>query len=555
LHWLWLALAAPFMLFPSPKRSLAMLVVPGLWLLHWLVVGRLRREAGGRLLPVTCNLKPVIRNLQFPIASSPIRSSLFRKKVTQIHPLLEVDRKADHDLSDILPAKYPRSARRVKGEGQAEGKVEPSPLATRHSTLSITPFNVALLLMALMVLVSEWATFDLSYSLPKISGMVLGLGVFFAVAREGERLRGWWLSLLAFLGVGLGISALGLVGTRWATDKINSLNPIIARLPLLITGLQGAESGFHPNEVAGALSWVLPVMLAVSVGLSLLPRSSQRARRGNRRESDEGTGTRRKLNGWRLALVTILCVLATFSVGAVFVLTQSRGGYIGLALTLPLLILVALPRRWRWISLIALVFLAILLGFVISSHWEVVRAWVAGSDLTADPALSLNTLDARLEIWSRAIYGIQDFPFTGMGMNAFRKVVPVLYPLFLVSPDKDIGHAHNEFLQAALDLGIPGLIAFIAIYIIAFWMLVDIWRNVPTFNASPPGRTPGRCEHSRRVQRAMVLGLGGGLLAHMLYGLTDAVALGAKPGLLFWMLLGLIAGLYGQMRARDNLAA
>jgi len=36
------------------------------------------------------------------------------------------------------------------------------------------------------------------------------------------------------------------------------------------------------------------------------------------------------------------------------------------------------------------------------------------------------------------------------------------------------------------------------------------------------------------------------LLAHLLYGLTDAVALGAKPGVLFWMLLGLIAGLRRQ---------
>jgi hypothetical protein len=36
------------------------------------------------------------------------------------------------------------------------------------------------------------------------------------------------------------------------------------------------------------------------------------------------------------------------------------------------------------------------------------------------------------------------------------------------------------------------------------------------------------------------------LLAHLLYGLTDTVAPEAKPGVLFWMLLGLIAGLHRQ---------
>ena len=42
-----------------------------------------------------------------------------------------------------------------------------------------------------------------------------------------------------------------------------------------------------------------------------------------------------------------------------------------------------------------------------------------------------------------------------------------------------------------------------------------------------------------------------GLFAHLMYGMTDAVTLGAKPGMLFWMLLGLIAGLYEQMRSGD----
>jgi putative inorganic carbon (HCO3(-)) transporter len=396
-----------------------------------------------------------------------------------------------------------------------------------------TPLNAALLLMFCMVLVSLWATYDIAVSLPKISGMILGFGVFFAVAREGERPRGWIMSLLAFLGIGLGIATLGVFGTSWFSSKITLFDPIIARLPQFITGLQGAESGFHPNEVAGALIWVLPLMMAISVTLFFLPRPPKkkdaRAQRKDWRE---------KVCGWRLVGVTILCLAVTFFISAVFLLCQSRGGYIGLVLTLSVLILIALPPRWRWYSLALLALVAIVLGILLASRWEAVRIWVTGNNLAADPALSLNSLEGRLEVWSRAIYGIQDFPFTGMGMNTFRKVVSVLYPLFQIGPDIDIGHAHNEFLQAALDLGIPGLIAFLALYIGAFWMLADVWRATR--------HTSLNIEHWPLVTRSLALGLGGGLLAHLLYGLTDAVALGAKPGVLFWMLLGLIVGLHRQ---------
>ena len=43
----------------------------------------------------------------------------------------------------------------------------------------------------------------------------------------------------------------------------------------------------------------------------------------------------------------------------------------------------------------------------------------------------------RLEIWSRAIYMLQDFPFTGIGMGAFRQVANLLYPFFLAGPDAE----------------------------------------------------------------------------------------------------------------------
>jgi O-antigen ligase len=173
----------------------------------------------------------------------------------------------------------------------------------------------------------------------------------------------------------------------------------------------------------------------------------------------------------------------------------------------------------------------VLASLIVAVWWQRSADPIA-QDSVGGAALSLDT-GWRFEVWSRAIYGIEDFPLTGMGMNTFRSIVHVLYPLFIVAPEVDVAHAHNEFLQAALDLGLPGLIAFLALYIVAFWMLRAIWRAAP----------------SPLPTRTLALGLGGGLFAHMIYGLTDAVALGAKPGILFWMLLGLITALFLQTQA------
>jgi putative inorganic carbon (hco3(-)) transporter len=226
----------------------------------------------------------------------------------------------------------------------------------------------------------------------------------------------------------------------------------------------------------------------------------------------------------------------TLFVAGVFVLTQSRGGYIGLALACLGMVFLALPKNWRWALLGVMLILVLGVGLMVSeSQWAQIRDWAVGSDLTTERALSLNTLESRVEIWSRAIYGLQDFPFTGMGMNTFREVVHVLYPLFMIAPDNDFGHAHNEFLQAGLDLGIPGMIAFIGLYLGAYWMLFRLWRGISGGESQVPG-----------FPKAHIIGLAGGLTAHLLYGMTDAVSLGAKPGLLFWMLLGLITSLHEQ---------
>jgi putative inorganic carbon (HCO3(-)) transporter len=378
-----------------------------------------------------------------------------------------------------------------------------------------TPLDAPLVLMTLMVLVSLYATFDIAFSLPKITGMLLGLAVYYAMVEAAANRRSWALALGGFLLAGVGVAALGLLGTRW-NPKFAIFAPIFRWLPPRITGLPGAAEGFHPNEVAGALLWVAPVACALAAVAVLGARSIARS-----------------LGRVRGAILLVVMVTTAAFLVVVLILTQSRGGWIAAALVLPVLLLVLVQGKLRRAATL------LLAGSVVAAAvWialarpDALDPLIIGPQQDPSPGMSLGTLSGRFEVWSRAIYGIQDFPFTGMGMNTFRRVVHVLYPLFTVSPETDIGHAHNEFLQAALDLGIPGLIAFLALNLGAFAMLASSWRQRAELPFSEP------------LSRALILGLGGGLAAHLIYGMTDAVALGAKPGVLWWMLLGLVAGLY-----------
>ena len=47
-----------------------------------------------------------------------------------------------------------------------------------------TPLNLSLLVLTLALLVSIFATYDLSVSLPKIGGLILGLAAFFALCED-----------------------------------------------------------------------------------------------------------------------------------------------------------------------------------------------------------------------------------------------------------------------------------------------------------------------------------------------------------------------------------
>ena len=115
-------------------------------------------------------------------------------------------------------------------------------------------------------------------------------------------------------------------------------------------------------------------------------------------------------------------------------------------------------------------------------------------------------------------------------MGSFGEVVDMLYPLFMAEPGS-IPHAHNLYLQVVVDLGIPGLIAWLA----ALFVVVRVsWQSY---------------QYGRKHQDGWTTALGTGFIASqvalMVHGITDAVTWGmVRPAPIVWAMWGMAIATY-----------
>jgi putative inorganic carbon (HCO3(-)) transporter len=153
--------------------------------------------------------------------------------------------------------------------------------------------------------------------------------------------------------------------------------------------------------------------------------------------------------------------------------------------------------------------------------WQVVGAWTNASGAPGNDLVQ--TFEGRRELWGIAIAMLQDFPLTGIGLGQFNLVAQALYVPFVVAPGEFLPHAHNLYLEYALELGIPGAVAFACLIVVC---LAQSTRAVRSTDA---------------MLRWTGLGVSLSLLAYLVYGLTDAIAPGARGGVVLWVLLGYAA--------------
>ena len=374
-----------------------------------------------------------------------------------------------------------------------------------------TPMDMPILSILVMATVSLYVSLERSLSQPKFYGVILGVAVFYTVVNATRTVRGVQFAAIALVLASAAVVILGLAGAGiyWENPKLFSLPQVYGNLPKLIRGIpRSLDGGFPPNGVGGTLVFLIPVLLSLLWNSRLTTRI-------------QGASDSRLLQIWQVwyqPILVLSLILTTFTLA----LTQSRGSFI--AISVGLLVLATwYNRRALW----AVPTIALILFALFKSN---VGAQLTQYVLHSDPW----AVQHRGEIWQKAIRMIQDFPHTGVGMGTFNTAVNTMYPFPINWPYTPVTDAHNELLQVAVDLGIPGLVGYVALLTT---FAVTTWRAYHALDD--------------RWLRALIVGLACGMLAHQVFGLTDAFLLGTKPGVVMWVFMGLIAALYVH---RDSIA-
>lgn len=125
--------------------------------------------------------------------------------------------------------------------------------------------------------------------------------------------------------------------------------------------------------------------------------------------------------------------------------TASRGGLLSLALTgLVGLLLATLQRRREPMMVVVLLAAGVLAGLYITDAGSRALERLAGLEG-----------DARFSAWAATLQAIADRPWLGTGLGTYE---PAFRPYRPPEVPTAFDHAHNDFLELALELGLPAAI-------------------------------------------------------------------------------------------------
>ena len=285
-------------------------------------------------------------------------------------------------------------------------------------------------------------------SISSLLSLIPPLAMLAALLRIGCRPLALVLALVAGTFAGILLGAL----------QVSSPDPSTSPWYLYEETNFGVATGFfaNANHMADLLVITLPFLAAVLA----------RAGRSGR-------------NVQRYSAAVALVAGAALVIAVGIALNGSLAGY---GLAVPVLMasaMIMLPRRsgvLRWMPALSAILLIATVG------------WLATTPLSSESALrssAQSSVQSREEILRTSVKATADFMPLGSGIGSFQRVYALYEDHDRLDPTTYVNHAHNDYVELALETGVPGLIV-LALFLV--WWARAAWQAWRPVDPDPYAR-------------------------------------------------------------------
>jgi O-antigen ligase len=177
-----------------------------------------------------------------------------------------------------------------------------------------------------------------------------------------------------------------------------------------------------------------------------------------------------------------------------FIWSGSRGGFVALLAVVAYFLLryTTVKRSWRWSAVAAVGIL--LTAAAGDTYWARISTVLHPTE-----DYNLTSEQGRMQIWQRGLGYMIQHPVLGVGAGNFPRAEGTISPLVGRQPrgrGLKWGPPHNSYLQVGAELGVPGLVIFVAFLVSVFRAL----RALPVAVGSPDQTGRGPMERARFAQ-------------------------------------------------------
>jgi putative inorganic carbon (hco3(-)) transporter len=346
---------------------------------------------------------------------------------------------------------------------------------------------LALAACAAVVLRLDWVALVLvvvsvfeDYAVRAEPGAVKGLAVLLVLAWVVRRCRGRLYDgpRSPVLVAALGFAVVLLLATALHNNGQAGLDVLLRYagfLAVLFVLADAMRGGLRPDRLARV--YVAACAVAASCGLLTFAVGADRRVGGPIGDPNDfaffllpavalGIAVRRTTQRrWPWDLATVVVLVAVLG-------TLSRGALVGLAAMVVVAVLTGMVRLRSAVALTSVV--AVVTGLVALTFPALVSVSLQQKDFVARQNVS-----ERLDLWHAAAAMTVEHPVLGMGPGAFA----LRHGDFLTSLPDDVNHpldvSHNTWLELSSELGVLGLLAFLAMLAVAFGQAWPVRRRDP----------------------------------------------------------------------------